>query len=295
MKSLNSFLTEDIYNPFDGIGGSGAVFEGVMNNAEQDVVDSVELTSILKKHGSQSFLKDAKWDDRGRALRLIYDGYGYMYEVQDLAADLKCNEIRVYPQAIIRETLSLKNMYLGAATQIRFDDACKIENCVLADGDWTYNVGRGGITLRADKSGNLEVRNSTFKCKRLKMSGVTKAKLQGNDFNEVEYLALTNVGPTIQRIIERWNFCTIKNNSFTSYPYPKGQFSPDIDPIKELGLDRHFKNLDTLCIAISTNGDKKYIRYERESTYKRFDWGVDKLETLSNGWQLTLINDPRII
>lgn len=290
MMQLNEYLAEQFLMPFPGEAGEGAILEGIMN-PEDDAIQAVEVDSLLKKHYCHTGLKSHKWI--GSQLQLIYDGYGYLYEFNDLAKDLGCKRFKVYPQAIIRETPVLDNVHLEVATRIQISD-CKITNCSFEDGCFP-GTGRMGCYVGADKSGNLTIKDSTFNVKHLVLRNVTKAQLSGNDFSQVESLALTGVGPLIQRIVEKWNICTIDKNSFTSYPRPKGEFNPNIDPIKLLGLDKHFKNLNRLAIALGTSGNNNYILYTKDTTYKKFDWGVDTYQEMSNGWKMLLMRDARCL
>lgn len=283
MKPLNEYITGNV---FEGYGGLG-VNESILSDPDLTVSRSVEINDILKKHYCATSLKKADWD--GNTLRLIYDGYGYLYELQDLMDELSCKSICVYPQIVIRETPVLDGLSIKCATRCQVSGSI-VKNCLFEDGAWTYRTSRMGISFTAPKNGFLEISDTTIKSAYLKFANVERAKLLRNNFDDVERLTLTYVGKMIQKIVEKWNLCTIKDGEIKTYPYPAGQFDPNMDPLKALGLDKHFKNLTQLQIATKTGGDKNYILFEKNTSRKATDFEVTTYKPMNNGWTAMIVH-----
>lgn len=264
------------------------LYESILRpgNIEDDVIGDVELQSILKKY--RWFYESAHFE--GKTLKITFDGRGYMDNFEKVATELRCKSFSVWPWAIVRDVDKLDGYELEAGT--RLDIYCSdIQNCKLTAGH------RLLISGDSDTSKLKIVRNQVNSAAMMiqRMNGAT---MTGNDFNKVTRLTITSPGKAIEKIVLGWNIVSKTNKGWSTYPQPEGKFDPDMDPIKSLGLDKHFRNLDTLTISSGMTAFEDYLQFTAPNykyKYKRSDWGVDFCKTLTNGWQATAIKDARCI
>ena len=243
------------------------LYESVLRpDVDVNAKQIVELDSILKKH--HWYPQSAEW--QGNALKLVFDGRGYMDDIDKVAEELHCKNFIIYPWAIITAT-RLDGYSLKAAT--RLDITCAdIQNCVLEAGH------RVTISGKSDKDKLKLVRNE-FISNALRLNKLNGATMVGNDFGRIEDLTITRMGSKIENIVLDWNYITHHKDIWTTYPRPAGKPDPDLNPIKALGLDKHFRNLQKLTLSLSCSGDDSYLRFSApgKTRYKRFDWGVSAL------------------
>lgn len=262
-----------------------ALYESILRpDVETHAMQAVELDAILKKY--HWYVKSASW--QGNALKVVFDGRGYMDDFEEVSKELKCKNFIVYPWAIINAT-KLDGYTISAAT--RLDITCSdIQNCVLGAGH------RVMISGKNDKDKIKLVRNE-IDSKALRLNNLNGATMTGNDFGQVEDLTITRMGPKIENIVLGWNYVTRNKNAWTTYPRPAGKPDPDLNPIKSLGLDKHFRNIQKFTLSLGCTGNEDYIRFSAPGQYRhgRFDWGVDGLVELNNGWQAVVIKDARCV
>lgn len=261
------------------------LYESILRpNADVQVMQQVELDAILKKH--HWYVESAYW--QGNALKITFDGRGYMDNIDKVAEDLKCKNFIVYPWAIV-SAAKLDGYSIKAGT--RLDITCQdIQNCVLEAGH------RVTISGKSDKDKLKLVRND-FVSKALRLNNMNGATMVGNDFDQIESLTITRMGPKIEKIVLDWNYVTNNKGAWLTYPRPSGSPDLDLDPIKSLGLDKHFRNLQNFTLSLGCGGSEDYIQFNAsgQRRYKRFDWGVDGLWDLNNGWQAVVIKDARCV
>lgn len=263
------------------------LYESVLrpDQTDRDISRQVELMPLLKKY--HWFVKSARWD--GDTVKLVFDGRGYMDDFERVAEELQCCSFDVYPWAIISGVKKLDGFALKAATRldIRCDD---IQNCKLIAGH--------RVTIRPDKTKIIKMVRNSFETHALRLNNFDRTVLASNNFNQIEQLTIDHFGSKVNNIVLNWNVITQKDNKWVTYPRPTGQPDPSIDPLRTLGIDKHFKNLDNVKIALNTGGDDCYIDLNSPSAnyrHKQFDWGVDKIVDYNNGWQLAVIRDARCI
>lgn len=259
------------------------LFESILR-PEQDIEHAVEIKSILRKY--YWTVKDAYW--KGNTLRVVFDGRGYMDDFDKVAEELNCKSFSVYPWAIIKSDTPLEGFSIDAETRLDIT-APEIRGCKLQ-----ANQQRVKIT-NPDGVKKVKVVNCDFITNHLcfnKMDGVT---LSGNNFRDVKVLTLTHVGPKIEKIVLGWNLVTNAKGGWRTYPAPPGKPDPNMNPFKDLGLDKHFKNLTDLNIASELGADDMYITFS--DNYKRgpHDWGVFAQVNLTSGWQCNVIKDARCV
>lgn len=260
------------------------LYESILR-PDDDILQAVEFEDVLKKYGW--WYKSAKWE--GKTLCISYPSERvYLDDLDKVAAELKCRSFKIYPWAIIKTSDPLDGLEIQAETRIDIT-APKVTGCRF--------TARQGVSMTQPKDiRKLEVANCDFNTSHLcfdKMDGVT---LSGNNFNQITSLTLKHVGSKIEKIVLDWNLVTIDSKGrWSTYPYPKGQPDPNMDPFKLLGLNKHFKNLTDFHIAAGTSGEDDYISFS--TRYKRgaHDWGVMKQVNLNSGWQCNVIKDARCI
>ena len=263
------------------------LYESILRPSGIDdaVVSEVELQTVLKKY--HWFTESARFE--GDTLKVVFDGRGYMDDFEKVAEALHCKSFDVYPWAII-EAKNLDGYKIKAAT--RLDITCtNIQNCVLEAGH------RIMISGNNDNDKIKLIRND-FISRALCLNRLNGATMAGNDFGQIEDLTITHMGPKIENIALGWNYVTRDKNKWTTYPRPAGKPDPDLDPIKSLGLDKHFKNLKGLTLSLGCSGTEDYIQFNAPGgrpKYSRNDWGVDALCNLNSGWQAVAIRDARCV
>lgn len=254
-----------------------SLYESILR-PEIDVEQAVELMPILKKH--HWYVKDAYW--KGKTLRVVFDGRGYMDEFDEVAEELQCKNFSVYPWAIIASKKPLEGFTIDAETRIDIT-APKLKGCSLT----TKSM---AITINCPKNvQKVEVTNCDFHSHTLCFDNTNGMTLVGNDFNDVTRLSLKHVGPRIEKIVLGWNLVTNHKDRWTTYPRPSGEPDPNMDPFKDLGLNKHFKNLTDLNIALGTGGNDCYISFSTSYKRGRYDWGVMNQVDLTNGFQCNVI------
>lgn len=265
-----------------------SLYESIMrpNDIEDEVIGDVELQSILKKY--HWFYESAHFE--GKTLKIIFNGRGHMDDFEKVATELHCKSFSVWPRAVIRGANKLDGYELEAGTQL--DIYCQdIQNCKLTAGHRLLISGDSNTPKL--KMVRNQVNSTAMTIRR--MNGVT---MTGNDFNKVIHLTITNPGKTIEKIVLGWNIVSKTDEGWSTYPRPKGEFDPNIDPIKSLSLDKYFRNLDIFTISFGTTAFEDYLRFTAPNykyKHKKTDWGIDFCKTLTNGWQATAIKDARCI
>ena len=260
------------------------LYESILR-PDDDIVQSVEVESILKKHGW--WYKNVKWE--GKTLVVINSGERvYLDELDEVAEELNCRSFRVYPWAVISAKKPLDGLTIQAETRIDIT-APKVTGC-------KFITKQMGVTITKPKdTPKLVVTNCDFNTRHVSFDRMDGVTLSGNNFNDVEFLTLKHVGPKIEKIVLGWNLVTNNKGKWSTYPYPKGQPDPNMDPFKDLGLDKHFKNLTDLNIALGTGGNDEYISFSTRYKRRAHDWGVRTQVNLNSGWQCNVINDARCI
>lgn len=257
------------------------LYESILNNPEDDLMRVVELKSILRKH-EWLLIKDAYWQNK--TIHVVFDGQGYMDDLDEVAEELKCKNFSIYPGAIITSKKPLEGFSIDA--QIGFEiTAPELRNCKL-------EAKRDRITIINPK-GNIKLTNCDFITRTLCFSDVNDIKLTGNNFDQIENLTLKHIGPKIEKIVLGWNLVTNDKGKWVTYPEPDGKPDPDMNPFKDLGLDKHFKHLTMLNIASEVTGDGKYISFLKQYKYGKHDWGIATQVELTSGWQCNVIRDVR--
>lgn len=259
------------------------LYESILR-PEIDVMQAVELKPILRKHGW--FVKEAHWE--GNMLRLVFDGRGYMDDIDEVSAELNCKKFSVYPWAIITSKTPMDGYTIEAETRIDIT-APKLTGCKLSTKQMAVMI------TKPKNVSKLEVTNCDFNTHSVCFSNMDGVTLSGNNFHEVEFLTLKHVGPKIEKIVLGWNLVTNYKGKWTTYPRPTGKPDPNMDPIKDLGLYKHFKNLTDLKIALGTTADDDYISFSNRYKRGRYDWGTDAQLDLTNGWQCNVIKDARCV
>lgn len=262
-----------------------SLYESILR-PDDDILQEVELKPVLRKYGWH--VQDAYW--KGKTLRLVFDGRGYMDDINEVAEELHCKNFSVYPWAIITSKKPLEGFTIDAETKLDIT-APKIKGCDLT-------AKTMGITIiQPNDVRKVEVVNCDFHSFSLCLRNTDGMTLVGNNFDEVTTLDLNNVGPKIEKIVMSWNFITneLCNGVWSTYPYPKGEPKMDLDPMKALGLDKHFKNVNRIDIAGGKRsghpdhlefvraGNRMYDRYE--DRYTSLGQGI-KVKYLESGWQM---------
>ena len=248
-----------------------------------EVEQAVELMPVLKKH--HWYVKDAYWV--GKTLRVVFDGRGYMEEFDEVAEELHCKNFSVYPWAIITSKKPLDGFTITAETRLDIT-APELKGCRLTS--------KQGTMITTPKGAQkVKIINCDFLSRRLCFNNTDGMTLTGNNFNDVEMLVLKHVGPKIEKIVLGWNLVTNNKGKWTTYPRPSGSPNPDMDPFKDLGLNKHFKNLTDLDIALGTGGEDDYISFSTRYKRGRYDWGVMGQVDLTNGFQCNIIKDARCV
>lgn len=260
------------------------LYESILR-PDDDVTQSVEFEAVLKKYGW--WYKTAKWE--GKTLCVSYPSERvYLDDLDKVAEELHCRSFKIYPWAIIKTSGPLDGLEIQAGTRIDIT-APKVTGCKF--------TAQQGVTISPQKdTRKLEVTNCDFNTTRLCFDRMDGVALSGNNFNQITYLTLKHVGSKIERIVLGWNLITIDpKGRWSTYPYPKGQPDPNMDPFKSLGLNKHFKNLTDFAVAAGTGGDDEYISFSTRYKQGAHDWGVMKQVNLNSGWQCNVIKDARCI
>lgn len=261
------------------------LYESILrpDDLDNDTVQVAEIESIFKKYHWRP--KSYSWE--GKTLKIVFDGRGYMDDFDKVAAELHCKNFNIYPWALITSSTPLDGFKITAET--RLDITCsEVKNC-----DLTADIQVEIIAPRANEKIKL-IRNDIHSYS-MRLQGIDGATMVGNDFSDVKRLTLAHVGPKIERIVLGWNFVTSTKGHWSTYPYPKGDPDPAMDPFKSLGLDKHFKNLEYLNIAAGTGGTDDYIFFTTNHGYKSTDWDIQKTMKLNNGYLAVVKNDARCI
>lgn len=247
------------------------------------VQQTVEVEAVLKKH--RWFYKSYRWE--GKTLKVIFDGRGYMDDFGAVAEELGCKSFDIYPWAIISGVKQLDGFEIKAAT--RLDITCNdIQNSSLTAGHC--------VTIFAPKKNEkVKLVRNDIHSGHFRLDGIDGATMVGNDFDEVDFLTLRKIGPKIEKIVLGWNLVTNYKDRWTTYPRPAGKPDPAMDPLKSLGLDKHFKNLTDFTVALTTGGNDDYITFSTRYKQKRHDWGIDELIDLDNGFQAKVVKDARCV
>jgi len=252
---------------------------------ELDVVQGVETESVLKSHHWWGIQK-IEWV--GKTLKVVFDGRGYMPELDKVAEELGTKSFLIYPWAIVQDVDKLDGFTIQAAT--RLDITCgDIENCKLIAGHALR------VIVPKREGGVLKFVRNDVDSLYMGMSGINRGILAGNHLDKINRLVLTHIGPKIEKIVGGWNLLEIKNDKFSTWPRPKGTVDTSLDPLASLGLNKHFKNLDDFSIAKGTGGNDCYINVTKKFPARHGDWGIDRIVELNNGWQMTIRNDARCI
>lgn len=253
-----------------------SLYESILR-PEIDVKHAVEIVSILRKHGW--YVKDAYW--KGGTLCIVFDGRGYMDDFDEVAEELQCKNFNIYPWAIITSKKPLDGFTIEAATRLDIT-APELKGCRLSSTQGTTITASKGIQ-------KVKVINCDLLSKSLCFNNTDGMTLTGNNFNDVEILTLKHVGPRIEKIVLGWNLVTNNKGRWTTYPRPSGEPDPNMDPFKDLGLNKHFKNLTDLNITLGTGGNDCYISFSTSYKRGRYDWGVMNQVDLTNGFQCNVI------
>lgn len=263
------------------------LYESILrpDSIDDTVVGEVELQAVLKRY--RWLTKSARFN--GDTLKVVFDGRGYMDDFEKVAEALHCKSFDVYPWAII-EAKNLDGYRIKAAT--RLDITCaNIQNCVLEAGHRVMISGN-------NSNDKIKLVRNEFISNALRLNRLNGATMVGNDFGQIGNLTITHMGPKIEKIALGWNYVTRYKNAWTTYPRPDGKPDLDLDPLKSLGLDKHFKNLKSLTLSLGCTGTEDYIQFNTPDSprkYGRYDWGVDGLYNLNSGWQTVIIKDARCV
>ena len=263
------------------------LFESILR-PDDDILQGVEFESVLKKYHWR--YKRAEW--QGKTLYVVFDGRGYMDDLDKVAEELNCRSFKIYPWAIINTSGPLDGIVVQAETRIDIT-APKVTGCKF--------ICKQPLTIRpSSKASKPTYSHNDFECEMIEMVGIDGVTFSGNNFNNIDTIHLTKVGPRIEKIVMSWNFITneLKGGIWSTYPRPKGEPKLDLNPLKALGLDKHFKNVKRLQISGGLNSgypDKlvftlpSYEFYqEYTKRYSDISRGIDRVEMLSSGWQLMI-------
>lgn len=258
------------------------LYESIMH-PELDVVRGVEAESILKSHHWWG-VKSVEWI--GKTLKVIFNGRGYMPDFLEVAEELGTKSFHICPWAIIDDIPELDGFDIRATTKL--DIHCpKIKNCTLKAGH--------RVSIFMKHNGTLDFVRNDIQCTDLLLDNINRGTFVGNKFDEIDRLALSHVGPTIDKRVVSWNILSVHNGKWATWPVPKEKVDLKLDPLKTLGLDKHFKNVKDFKVARSTSSDDIYIWASRGYKRNRYDWGIRALVDLDNGWQLRVESDARSI
>lgn len=259
------------------------LYESILR-PEMDVEQAVELMPILKKH--HWCVKAAYW--KGTTLRVVFDGRGYMDEFDEVAEELNCKKFSVYPWAIITSKKPLNGFTIDAETRIDIT-APELNGCKLSTKQMAVMISNPKGVQK------VKVINCDFDTHAVCFNNMDGITLTDNNFNDVTTLTLKHVGPKIEKIVLGWNLITNHKGRWSTYPRPAGKPDPNMDPFKDLGLNKHFKNLTDFNVALGTSADDDYISFSTRYKRKSSDWGVVRQLELTNGWQCNIINDARCL
>lgn len=264
------------------------LFESMMR-PDVETSQAVEFEAVLKKY--RWLYKSAKWE--GKTLCISDPGNRvYLDDLDKVAEELNCKSFKIYPWAIIETSGTLDGLTIEAGTRIDIK-APKVTGCKLQCPQQ--------VTIKTpDKSQKPIYTNNDFVTKFIDIEGVNGVTFSGNNFNDVIQLELTKVGPKIENIVMSWNFITNKLSGgvWSTYPKPNGAPKMDLDPMKALGLDRHFKNVTRLIIAggkhsgtqahleFVNKGSSQYNHYR--DGYYEVGMGIMDVKYLTSGWQMII-------
>ena len=261
------------------------LYESILR-PDDDIESAVELEPILKKYGW--WYKSAIWEGKTLVISNPHERV-YLNDFDKVMEELHCKSIRVWPWALISASGPIDGIEIEAGTRIDIT-APKVTGCVLRCKQY--------VTIYQPKENIKPVyTHNDFQTRVLHMDGVDGITFAGNNFDNIEILKLERVGPKIEKIVMSWNFITneLQGGIWSTYPRPKGEPKLDLDPMKALGLNKHFKNINRFEISGGKRsgfpehlefvcpGNPAFNRYK--DGYSDLRQGI-KVKYLTSGWQL---------
>lgn len=258
-----------------------SLYESLLDPDDLDVrvLQAAELDSILEKYVWN--VKSARFD--GDVLRIIGKDRLVINKFDELAKELHCRKFFMFPQVqLMADELDGLELEVETNLQIYCEN---IKNCVLTAG--------AALTIQGKPTNKVKMINNTVHAQLMKFLYLNGAVMAGNDFDDVTLLSLEEYGKKIDDRVMSMNLVSKRNGRYSYCPRPEKDVDPKLDPLKWMGLDRHFKNIKQITFALAKDRESDYLCFYRSHPYKQWDWGIQRVEDLDSGWQAVIKQDAR--